>query len=82
MRLAKLGLGREAYYLQTVGIEPPGQWLGQGTEQAGLIGEVGGDELAALLAGRDPVSGEVLGTGRSRVRVAGFDLTFAAAKVS
>lgn len=81
LRLAKLGPGREAYYLQTVGIEPPGEWLGQGTKQAGLSGEVGEEELAAFLAGRDPASGEVLGSARHRVRVAGFDLTFAAPNV-
>jgi conjugative relaxase-like TrwC/TraI family protein len=80
LRLSKLGPGREGYYLQTVGIEPPGHWIGHGSEQAGLGSEVGRDELSALLGGRDPNSGEVLGTGRSRVRVTGFDMTFAAPK--
>jgi conjugative relaxase-like TrwC/TraI family protein len=80
LRLAKLGPGREAYYLQAVGLEPPGEWLGRGPGSAGLAGEVGAPELTALLSGRDPRSGEVLGAGRSRVRVSGFDLTFAAPK--
>jgi conjugative relaxase-like TrwC/TraI family protein len=80
LRLSKLGPGRESYYLQSVGIEPPGHWIGKATEQAGLGSEVGAQELSALLSGRDPFSGEVLGSARNRVTVAGFDLTFAAPK--
>ncbi len=82
LRLSKLGPGRERYYLQSVGLEPPGEWLGRGPRSAGLAGEVGAPELTALLNGRDPRSGEVLGTARSRVRVTGFDLTFAAPNVT
>jgi hypothetical protein len=81
LRLAKLGPGREAYYLQAVGLEPPGQWLGRGPASAGLAGEVGAAELTAFLSGRDPLSGEVLGAGRNQVRVTGFDMTFAASNV-
>jgi conjugative relaxase-like TrwC/TraI family protein len=80
LRLSKLGPGREGYYLQSVGLEPPGEWLGRGPASAGLGGEVGAAELTAFLSGRDPYSGEVLGTGRSRVKVTAFDLTFAAPK--
>jgi conjugative relaxase-like TrwC/TraI family protein len=80
LRIAKLGVGGEGYYLQSVGPEPPGSWLGKGPPGAGLVGEVGGTELQALLQGRDPQSGEVLGTARNRVKVTGFDLTFAAPK--
>jgi conjugative relaxase-like TrwC/TraI family protein len=80
LRIAKLGAGGEGYYLHSVGPEPPGTWLGKGPAEAGLTGEVGGAELSALLAGRDPESGEVLGTARHRVKVTGFDLTFAAPK--
>jgi hypothetical protein len=36
LRLSKLGPGREAYYLQAVGVEPPGHWIGHGSEQVGL----------------------------------------------
>jgi conjugative relaxase-like TrwC/TraI family protein len=81
LRLSKLGPGREAYYLQAVGLEPPGEWLGRGPQTAGLAGKVGAPELTALLSGRDPRSGEVLGARRNRVRVNGFDLTFAAPNV-
>jgi hypothetical protein len=48
VRLSKLGLGGESYYLQTVGIEPPGHWMGKGTEQAGLPSQVEAQELSAL----------------------------------
>jgi len=80
LRIAKLGPGGESYYLQSVGIEPAGHWLGEGPKGAGLTGEVGPEQLSHLLAGRDPNSGEVLGSSRSQVRVTGFDLTFAAPK--
>ncbi len=80
LRIAKLGAGGEGYYLKSVGPEPPGTWLGKGPAGAGLAGEVGGAELESLLAGRDPHSGEVLGSARNRVKITGFDLTFAAPK--
>ena len=41
LRLSKLGPGREGYYLQAVAIESPGQWMGHGTEQAGLTSNQG-----------------------------------------
>lgn len=81
LRIAKLGMGGESYYVQAVGMEPAGEWLGKGAFDSGLTGEVSrGEDLGALLAGRDPRSGEVLGSFHHRVRVAGFDLTFAAPK--
>ena len=80
LRLSKLGPGREAYYLQAVGIEPPGRWIGRGPGQADLAPLVEADDLTALLAGRGPATGEVLGSACNRVRVHGFDLTFAAPK--
>jgi conjugative relaxase-like TrwC/TraI family protein len=80
LRIAKLGAGGEGYYFQSVGLEPPGEWVGGGPGSAGFAGEVGAPELTALLSGRDPRSGEVLGARRNRVRVTGFDLTFAAPK--
>jgi hypothetical protein len=81
LRLCKLGPGREAYYLQAVGIEPPGQWIGRGPEQVGLTRQVAPEDLTALLGGREPRTGEALGSARNRVRVSGFDLTFAAENV-
>ena len=40
--------------------EEPGRWLGAGAQTAGLTGEVQGDDLAAVLSGRDPRTGERL----------------------
>jgi conjugative relaxase-like TrwC/TraI family protein len=80
LRIAKLGAGGEHYYLQSVGLEPRGVWLGRAPEVMGLGVEVEGESLRALMAGRDPTSGEVLGSARSRVRVHGIDMTFAAPK--
>lgn len=89
MRLSKLGAGAERYYLATVaagledhrpGIEPDGRWLGKGSAALGLRGSVTGPPLEAVLAGSDPVSGEVLNPAQSRVKVVGFDLVFAAPK--
>ncbi len=71
---------RDGGHLQAVGLEPEGEWLGRGPQTAGLVGPVGGAELTALLSGRDPHSRQVLGTANDRVRVTGFDLTFAAPK--
>lgn len=82
LRLCKLGPGGEGYYLQAVGIEPPGQWIGHGPELAGLARQVAPEDLTALLGGRDPRTGEVLGSARNRVRVSGFDLTFAALNIT
>ena len=81
LRLSKLGPGREAYYLQAVGLsshQVDGSGVAPG--QADLAPLVEADDLTALLAGRDPATGEVLGSARNRVRVHGFDLTFAAPK--
>lgn len=90
MNISKLARGSEAYYLDAVAggsedLRPPGRevegtWAGTGAEGLGLAGHVGPDDLRAVLAGADPRSGEVLGTHRERVRVAGFDLTLAAPK--
>ena len=62
--------------------ERPGVWAGAGAVDLGLVGEVDGPSFAAVLAGRDPRSGAELGPtqARARVRVAAYDLTFAAPK--
>ncbi len=88
LRVAKLRIGGEAYYLDVSAarpdgpaLEPPGEWFGSGLASAGLGPDAipGPDTLGGLLAGSD-ASGRVLGSGREQVRVAGFDLTFAAPK--
>ena len=82
--MAKVREGGGAYYLAVAagvgtGIEAPGRW-GPGASVLGLTGEVAGPDLDAVLAGRRPGDGAVLGSGRDRVTVAGFDLTFSAPK--
>jgi conjugative relaxase-like TrwC/TraI family protein len=84
LRISKLRLGGHAYYMEVVetGVERPGEWLSRGASELGLHGYVEGDDLDAVLAGSDPQSRsrQGLGSGRSRVKVAGFDLTFCAPK--
>jgi len=85
LRVAKVRSGGHTYYLEVAagtgtGIEAPGRWMGEGASLLALSGTVDAAALAAVLAGEDPATGQVLGTARSRVRVAGFDLTFSAPK--
>jgi conjugative relaxase-like TrwC/TraI family protein len=60
--------------------EEPGRWAGSGSEALGLRGVVESQAFAEVLAGRDPVSERSLCTDRGGIRVAGYDLTFAAPK--
>lgn len=90
LSIAKVRPGGARYYLEAVaagredhrrpGQEPDGVWLGRASAALGLRGSVDAAELEAVLAGADPASGEVLNPAQDRVRVAGFDLTFAAPK--
>jgi len=76
------------YYLQTVADgteeyyaadrEAPGHWIGASEQLVGLHGEVFGDDLRAVLEGRDPATGLMLVSSR-RTRP-GFDLCFSAPK--
>lgn len=52
------GPGPSEYY--TDGANEPGRWLGAGAAKLGLAGRVDRDDLARLLSGRDPLSGERL----------------------
>lgn len=70
--------GREDYYAGRG--EAPGNWVGQGSAQLGLSGEVGEDDLAALMGGRRPGSSEQLRRPFGERAVVGFDLTFSAPK--
>ncbi len=86
LRVAKVGRGGHAYYLEVAGngagtgIEAPGRWLGSGAAALGLHGEVDGDALGALLRGDDPLTARRLGRSHHRVTVAAFDLSFCAPK--
>jgi conjugative relaxase-like TrwC/TraI family protein len=70
--------GPGQYYVD--GDEPPGQWSGLGAESLGLSGELIDDDFHALLAGRDPRTGHLLGTAHTDRTVRGFDLTCSAPK--
>ena len=90
LSIGKLAHGQEAYYLETVAAraeeyyvghgEAPGAWVGRSASRLGLVGEVAGEDLAALLVHADPATGSPLTEGRSAPKVAGFDLTFCAPK--
>ncbi len=93
LSIGKLGIGQERYYLDKVAEgaedyysgegEAAGEWIGDAAHRLGLEGEVGADQLTAMLTGRSPVDGEPL-LGRQGVpgkgSVPGFDLTFSAPK--
>src|SRR4051794_15040377 len=73
-----VALGREDYYAGDG--ERPGRWIGGGSVELGLAGEVDDGQTVRLLSGEDPKSGELLGRPMSEGSVAGFDLTFNAPK--
>jgi conjugative relaxase-like TrwC/TraI family protein len=93
LTIGKLGSGQEAYYLEKVAGgaedyysgegEAEGAWKGDAAAELGLEGEVGADQLTAMLTGRHPAMGEPLLCSAGvpgRGAVPGFDLTFSAPK--
>ena len=92
LSISKLGAGQETYYLEKVAEgaedyysgegEVAGQWIGDGAAELGLSGEVGADQLTAMLTGHNPADGEPLGLRAvgGRGPVPGFDFTFSAPK--
>lgn len=72
------GRGPVDYYLDPD--EPAGQWRGRGRHALGLDGPVVGEQLRALLDGRDPGTGERLGRRFGESSARGFDATFSAPK--
>src|SRR5215207_1293887 len=74
-RASAVSSGVEDYYVG--GAEAAGRWCGRSAARLGLIGEVDGEALNAVLAGVEPDTGMVL---RRRGRVPGFDVTFSAPK--
>ena len=90
LSIAKLRVGQEAYQLTGVAQslddyytgagEAAGEWAGTCAERLGLVGEVDGDDLRAVLAGLAPGTGGLTPNGEElrphRNRVPGFDLTF------
>lgn len=76
-------------YLAQDGPDSEGVWRGRQADALGLAGAVSTEDLEALLSGRDPATGVLLGRalvdrvdskGRLIRAVAGFDATFSAPK--
>jgi conjugative relaxase-like TrwC/TraI family protein len=82
--IAKLSVGREAYYTRELATdheqylsghgESPGRWYGAGADSLGLQGEASAAEFQAMFEGRDPTTGELLGRPHGRNAVPGFDV--------
>ena len=66
LSIGKLGIGQEMYYLEKVAEgaedyysgegEVAGQWSGDAARELELSGEVGADQLTAMLTGRSPAT--------------------------
>jgi len=67
-----------SYYLD--GGEPPGRWWGRGAADLALEGDVDALGFLAVMAGRDPDTGDHLGRRLGDESVRGFDATFSAPK--
>lgn len=93
LSIGKLGKGQERYYSDKVAQgsedyysgegEAAGEWIGDAAARLGLQGEVGADQLTAMLTGRNPIDGEPLLGMRgvpANGSVPGFDLTFSVPK--
>ena len=72
--LDTVGRGVDDYYLRA----EPGRWYGAAADGLGLAGTVTDADLHAVLAGRHPGTGALLGAPMGKV--AAFDLTFSAPK--
>ena len=90
LSIGKLAAGQEAYYLGKVaegiedyyvgGGEAEGRWTGSGAAALGLDGSVTSDQLQAMLAAKNPVTGQPLQDREQTMSGPGFDLTFSAPK--
>jgi conjugative relaxase-like TrwC/TraI family protein len=82
--IAKLSVGREAYYTRELATdheqylsghgESPGRWYGAAANALGLQGEASPVGFQAMFEGRDPTTGELLGRPHGRNAVPAFDL--------
>jgi conjugative relaxase-like TrwC/TraI family protein len=82
--IAKLSVGREAYYTRELATdheqylsghgESPGRWYGAGASSLGLHGEASPRGFQAMFEGRDPTTGELLGRLHGRNAVPAFDV--------
>jgi conjugative relaxase-like TrwC/TraI family protein len=82
--IAKLSVGREAYYTRELATdheqylsghgESPGRWYGAGASSLGLQGEASPAGFQAMFEGRHPDTGELLGRPHGPNAVPGFDV--------
>jgi conjugative relaxase-like TrwC/TraI family protein len=82
--IAKLSVGREAYYTRELATdheaylsghgESPGRWYGAAAGSLGLQGEASVAGFQAMFEGRDPTTGELLGRPHGRNAVPAFDV--------
>jgi conjugative relaxase-like TrwC/TraI family protein len=82
--IAKLSVGREAYYTRELATdheqylsghgESPGRWYGAGASSLGLQGEASPAGFQAMFEGRDPTTGELLGRPHGRNAMPAFDV--------
>jgi conjugative relaxase-like TrwC/TraI family protein len=82
--IAKLSVGREAYYTRELATdheqylsghgESPGRWYGAGASSLGLQGEASVAGFQAMFEGRHPTTGELLGRPHRRNAVPAFDV--------
>jgi conjugative relaxase-like TrwC/TraI family protein len=92
LSIGKVGLARsqQLYYEQQVAHgaedyyagrgEAPGRWAGSGARLLALEGELDGDQLTALVDGKNPATGARLARRTGRCSTAALDLTFSAPK--
>ncbi|HET7518317.1 MAG TPA: MobF family relaxase, partial [Actinomycetes bacterium] len=82
--IAKLSVGREAYYTRELATdheqylsglgESPGRWYGAAARSLGLQGEASPAGFQAMFQGRDPRTGELLGCPHGRDAIPAFDV--------
>jgi conjugative relaxase-like TrwC/TraI family protein len=82
--IAKLSVGREAYYTRELATdheqylsghgESPGRWYGAGASSLGLQGEASAAGFQRMFEGRDPTTGELLSRPHGRNAVPAFDM--------
>jgi TrwC relaxase len=82
--IAKLSIGREAYYTRELATdheqylsgdgESPGRWYGAGAASLGLQGEASPAGFQRMFEGRHPDTGELLGRAHGRNAVPAFDV--------
>jgi len=85
--IAKLSVGREAYYTRELATdhqaylsghgESPGRWYGAGATTLGLQGEASVAGFQRMFEGRHPDNGELLGRPHGSNAVPAFDIVLA-----